>query len=501
MPFGKFHPQQAVAKGSGGGRNIFLVWVELGLTGSWQSYQIKNEAAGTFEQVKLLVAISGGVDSTALLLSLNELSTKLKFSVHAAHINHGLRGAESQADEDFCRQLCADLQVPFSVGKLEPAAVHNSESGWREARYGLLQQLARHTGCRAIVTGHTVDDQVETVLFRLFRGTALGGLRGIPDMRELDGQLVLLRPLLDLSKAQCLTYLQEKQQSAREDTSNANPQFARNYIRQCLVPAINQRFSGFIQRVEQTRRVLRSEDDYLDQLTLEHLNDLLAKTGKDKQYWIIQKFARFPLAIKRRLIAMYLQERHIEKSFQLIDEILCLCDVGIPSAISLNAKWDVRVAGQYIQWLDKSKKKMVLDFVPFEQTVKLPGLTMLLSRQRALKIEPFTLDSFLPERFPAAKSLEVLVDLSAISEPLTVRTRQAGDFIQPFGMQQPVKLKKYLHTHQVPANADSPLLMLCAGPEVLWIPSVGLSNRLRVSKRPTHQLSWLKLKDDVGSLC
>jgi tRNA(Ile)-lysidine synthase len=178
----------------------------------------------------LLVAVSGGVDSTALLVLLAEL----RFDITCAHINHRLRGSESYDDEQFVRDLCVKLGIPLHVadGTLDPTAVRDRgiEAAAREIRYARLRELRDANGIRWVATAHQQNDQAETVLMRLVTGSGLAGLRGIHPVRE-DG---FIRPLIEVTRAELAAFLEERGITSRIDRSNADPRFLRNRLRTVL---------------------------------------------------------------------------------------------------------------------------------------------------------------------------------------------------------------------------------------------------------------------------
>lgn len=190
-----------------------------------------------------VVAVSGGADSVALLRSLCQLRKPNELA--AAHLNHRLRGPESEADEDFVRQLCQTLGVPFHSRSIDVAAEAqaagaNLEATARNERYRWFAEVARQLGMPYVATGHTADDQAETVLLRLIRGAGLQGLRGIAERRTLDEGVTLIRPMLAASRAAVRDYLHELQQPFREDRSNVDVRFARNRIRHVVLPMLAQ---------------------------------------------------------------------------------------------------------------------------------------------------------------------------------------------------------------------------------------------------------------------
>lgn len=207
-----------------------------------------------WKDLTVVVALSGGADSVALLCGLVELRQKLSQSgelgagrLIAAHLNHGLRGAESEEDARFCLELCRTLDLPLVVERVGIALESQSKEGLEEAarqeRYKFLIGLAQQKGARYVVTAHTKNDQVETVLHRILRGTGIAGLGGIPLARELSPGVSLRRPMRNMSRDEVLQYLNTLGQRFRTDSSNASLDFTRNRIRHELLPWLRQAFN------------------------------------------------------------------------------------------------------------------------------------------------------------------------------------------------------------------------------------------------------------------
>ncbi len=199
-----------------------------------------------------VIAVSGGPDSVALARALVHWHRQGRIGpLLFAHLNHQLRGAESDADEVFVQDLARQLGVPCRTHRHDVAALArrrggNLESCGRQVRYDWLTQVAREEDAAWIATGHTADDQAQTVLFRLLRGTGLQGLGGIPARRELAASLVLLRPLLQVTRAEVLTFLEELQQPYRQDSSNRNLDLTRNRLRLELLPHLAEHYNPAI---------------------------------------------------------------------------------------------------------------------------------------------------------------------------------------------------------------------------------------------------------------
>lgn len=194
-------------------------------------------------ELTILVAVSGGADSVALLRALHSLAGGGAGRLAVGHFNHQLRGQESQADEQFVGELCQELGVPCLVGYPSSGSAGSfSEAAARTARYAFLQETASRLGARYVVTAHTADDQVETILHRILRGTGIAGLAGMERVRPL-GPLTLIRPLLGFRRAELREYLARLGQPYRSDSSNADLRFTRNRLRHELLPSLAAQFN------------------------------------------------------------------------------------------------------------------------------------------------------------------------------------------------------------------------------------------------------------------
>ena len=446
---------------------------------------------------RLLLAFSGGPDSTALLLALSELATAYNFQIYACHINHGLRGQESEADAEFCQELCRQKGIEYEQIRLRLSGKNFGEDSLRQKRYESLVNFARRKEIQFILTAHTLDDQVETMFFRLCRGTGLTGLRGIESCRSLEDKLYLLRPLLNISKVQCDQFLQSHGISARHDSSNLDLAYTRNYIRHEILPVIIKRFPDLFERLDVLRQIIVAENELLEKMALTSLSEL---ETTQTNHWAIEVLDKQPLALQRRAVAHALQDRGIDISYMRIEEIL---NLKLENSLNLNESWRVKRIDKELIWQEiiaTNKDAPSSHFNPV--VVKIPGISPLLSIGLALSIEPYKDNIAFNEHFsavfPIANSNQALVDLSRIKPPLVIRRRQPGDMIRPLGMPNLVKLKKYLHTHKMARSASSfayPAILLADQEEVLWLPGIGLSEKIKVIGNPSHRLSWLKLKD------
>lgn len=225
----------------------------------------------TWQHTRQLLAVSGGADSVALLRSVLRLAPDSSL-ITVAHFNHAWRGQESEDDQVFVQELCKSLSVELRLGRATVATdAEKSEARARRDRYDFLVRTAYEVGARYVLTGHTANDRVETLLHNLFRGTGLPGVASPVASRPLDAELVLARPLILCTRDQVLDYLTQRQQAFRTDSSNADETYRRNFLRSSLLPLLREqygpqvdaRLQSFSELAEETVLALRQlAEDY-----------------------------------------------------------------------------------------------------------------------------------------------------------------------------------------------------------------------------------------------
>ncbi len=255
----------------------------------------------------VLVAVSGGLDSTALLHALHLLSESQRLNLSIGHVNHGLRGDESEADETAVRDLAAALGRPVRVARVDPGALREGlssrerptlQEAARTLRYRALAELAEQTGASRIATAHTADDQAETVLLRLMRGTSPDGLGGIPE-RSPDGRIV--RPLLRVSRNQIERFARARRLHWREDSSNRRVNYARNRLRRHWLPGLAGDFNPRLLRaIGSLADAQREDSEWIATLVEREAASRFAMDGR----WLqieAKDWSELPEALARRL--------------------------------------------------------------------------------------------------------------------------------------------------------------------------------------------------------
>jgi len=264
---------------------------------------------------RVLAAVSGGPDSTALLLALRELRERLDFELAVASFDHGLR-KEAGRELEWVRKKALGLGLPFFAGKakkdLKKKDSRSPQERARRARYDFLGKIAGENGFNKIALGHTATDQAETVLLGIIRGTGRSGLAGIPPRRPLSPKsgdsIMVIRPLLERTREEIVGYLREKKTGWREDRSNRDPKYLRNRIRGKIIPVIRKEVAPHLDKmVVRLTEILRDEEEYLEALTREAFKK--CRLAETKGVGLsVAKFGSLPPAIRRRVLRLAISQ-------------------------------------------------------------------------------------------------------------------------------------------------------------------------------------------------
>jgi len=266
---------------------------------------------------KLVVAVSGGADSICLLHILMQRRAELAIELHVAHLNHQLRGAESDSDAKYVSDLAHKLGIPATIEHLDVIAYHAQKGGSleeaaREARYSFLAQVANSEGAPKIVTGHTHDDHIETILMHLLRGAGTAGLCGLQSRSaspygESGGQLELVRPLLDVTRQETLDYCQKYNLTPRSDSSNASPSFLRNRVRLELLPMLRSYNPSIDKALLRLANIAGDDVSFIEEQASSLWKELAREEGK-AIYLDINRTVALPRAIQRQVFRRAVKE-------------------------------------------------------------------------------------------------------------------------------------------------------------------------------------------------
>lgn len=396
----------------------------------------------------VLAGFSGGSDSTALVL----LLLKRNVSVTCVHVHHGLRGAEADADEVFVRAFCQRHRIPLLVYHATPPA-HPGEGWAREARYAYFREAMKQCGANALVLAHHSDDQAETLLLHLLRGSGLEGLCAMKRESRI-GDMVILRPLLSFSHRELQEMLKEEGQEWCEDSTNSGDDYLRNQVRHQLLPLMEKMAPGASERIAATSLLLQEDGQLLDQLV--HVADdwmgrrelplELLKCPAAQQSRILRAWWESLAGVRKEKALSH--EKTLELRSIVSKEVGAVCN--LPGNL-----WAVR-GYQYLHMISPEIQKESGEYA-LADGLKAFGLQFDL--QDALA-EPG--DGITSQAIPK----EWLQDL-------TVRTRRSGDWIIPFGQTGRQTLKEYLIDRKVDQPFRDRLPLVCRGQEVLIVCGIG----------------------------
>ena len=395
---------------------------------------------------RVLCAVSGGADSMCLLARMLSLAAQTGFTVLCAHFDHRQRGEESQRDADFVRAWCAEHAVACFVEAYE--GDRRDEAALRAARYAFLRRTAKEQGCRWIATAHTADDQLETMLLNLARGS---GLRGLAGIAPVQGDL--LRPMLDLTRADVEDYLRAHQISHVEDSSNASDDYARNRLRHAAVPTLQSVNAQAVRHAAETASLLREDADFLDSL---------ARQALEQDGASLEALRALPRPVRARVFRLRFGAG---LSRQHIDALHTFCMEDAPAALDLPGVRVLREQGRLFA---------ASEMPPLPELTLLPGQTYDLPAHgfRITVSETDTLpeiyDSFTVYRFKSAE----------IRGKLTLTARRPGDAIRIAGRGCTKRLSDLFLEAGIPASERDfvPVLRDDLGPAAVY--GFGVAERL-----------------------
>ena len=419
----------------------------------------------------VLVAVSGGADSLALLYGLHALRAKLECHLHVAHLNHCLR-PDADADAEFVRQHTARLGIPFSLAKVELPIP--SEATGRAARYQFYEDVAERIGATKIALGHHQDDIAETVLMNFLRGSGATGLRGILPVREDR----FVRPLAGLTRQEIEAFLAGMNLAPRHDTTNTDTRYLRNRIRHELLPLLEDDYNPNIKiGLNRTAEVLSAESEYLDSVAREAF-EKCQTCQQDKAEDIIRldrtQFRQYHVAVQRRMLRHCIAEIHGQITdfyFEHCQAILDLIEGDAPNAVvALPNGLQFRRAYQCLLF-----ERKPVEPEDFAYPLAVPGKTKIaaLNAEITASVADISADNVsslnvpsLPDgKFSAAFDWETIQGF-----PLTVRNRRTGDRFQPYGMQGTKKLKDFFIDAKVPrCERDRIPLLVSGDDELVWV--------------------------------
>lgn len=428
------------------------------------------------EKDSVIIGVSGGADSVCLLSILYELSKSMDLKLTALHINHGIRGANAASDFNFVEELCKQLNIDFigitvDVKKIAKEEKLSIEEAGRKVRYEAFANALEEKGANKITVAHNKNDNAETILLSLFRGTGIKGLTGIKPLRDK-----IVRPLLCVDRSEIEEYLRINNILYRTDESNADLIYMRNKIRLCVLPTIIDSINvQAVNHIINAGEQLGEIENYLDINTNIHYKEIVLNIDSGKEF-NCEQFRKLDIVIQKRMIRKIIEEMigklkditkvHINAVIELTEK-----EVGkqiiLPYGLSAKRTYDTIV----LKTEDQIQKRVEFNAIkiPREGTYSLPYNNWKIS---------FTMEENLEIK---ENMYTKCFDYDKIKGDLFLRTRLEGDYLTIDSLGHTKKLKSFFIDSKVPKEERANILLLAKGSHILWVVGHRISETYKVT--------------------
>ncbi len=419
-----------------------------------------------------MVAISGGPDSVALLSILHHLRSSWALTLSAVHCNYGLRGAESEEDQQFVETFCQELGVSLHVRRVELQTgkrMASLQAVARDLRYRVMQEIAEQCGADRIAVGHTANDQAETVLLWMLRGAGLTGLSGMPAFRDRT----VIRPLYETTRQEILAYLCKAGLSFREDSSNVKPQYLRNRVRREVIPVLTQLVPSSVAALCRLAEICREDDRYLDQQST--ALSFSAVERESDGGWAIDRVCllEFPMSLQRRCIRNLFRQTDNQfrsPSLRTVDRIIRLASKREFGSILDVKGGHIVLSDRHLRFVPLQARAIAHDVGQphggCQEFLSVPGELLWSGTGQRLQVQQQVCSQL---GAPLGKS-RILVDADQVSRPLMVRNWLPGDRFHPSGMGgQSKKLQDFFTDLKMPIAVRSRIPLVVAPEGILWV--------------------------------
>jgi len=421
---------------------------------------------------KILLAFSGGLDSTGLLGIFLELRKEWHFDLFLGHFNHKLRQSADE-DEQFVRKVAQKHAIPLFIASEDVRAFAkrnrlNLEEAGRRLRYDFLSQTAQKIGGAKIATGHTLNDQAETFFLRLMRGSGLKGLGCISPV--VEGRII--RPLLALERKDIAEYVREKNLEFRDDESNLDRSFARNKVRLDLIPYIQENFEpDIVRRIGKIVTILQEEEAYLENLT-NHQAKKAVFQKKGEVGLDLNMLSTLPRGLARRIVRDFIKK--------LKGDLREISFENVESLLNLDEGKTIQLTRELLLKRDKDqvfRKPELPERIRYEYGWN--GSSPLIIEELNVKIESGKTKR--PQSFAFDDDAKAYLDWEKIKFPLQVRSRREGDRYKPLGAPGHKKLKEVMRAKGIPVAEREKKPVFLSGGEIIWVCGLPVAEKFKVS--------------------
>jgi tRNA(Ile)-lysidine synthase len=466
------------------------------ITGIFRSVE---EAITEFDMLRakdsVLVGVSGGPDSVALVHILRELAPAVSLRLGIAHLNHGLRGQDADNDADFVSSLADKLDLPFHIKKEDIRSFADKEKlsieeAARHVRYAFFDEIARKQGYNKIALGHHADDNAESILMFIIKGTGPAGMAGIAPVREER----IIRPLIRLTRRQIMSYLEAKGLSHVTDSSNLDPDFMRNRIRHHLIPVLQSAYNpGIIQTLNRFGEIFRSEEEWLRDVLDPVFESVVTHTEKNSVRLSLKGLRGLHEAVRRRVIRKAIAAvkgdlrrisfAHVAAATRLLRADCEGRSLDFPDRIRIQKIGDALVITQEKRDLRKiSTKAFRTQPEACRYHIEEPGdAPETLHIEKAglwLRLTSISVEN-LPELHKTGQQV-AFFDMSKLQFPLLLRDFQPGDRFTPLGIKGSQKVKKFFIDHKIPRDQRQRCLILLSGNRIAWVVGYRIGEQFRI---------------------
>lgn len=432
----------------------------------------------------VLVGLSGGPDSVCLLTILHRLKPEFGIHISAAYIDHGLRPDEIPYEIELCRDTCSSMNIPFTTRPIDVKSYIkenklNKQEAARELRYNALDEIATEKAANKIALGHNADDQAETIIMRLFRGTGPSGLSGIPPVRKY-----IIRPLIEIERNDIEDFLETEGIGFAVDSSNLKREYLRNKIRYLIIPEARKINMDVVNTISRTADIFRDEERYFEILVTKTLMKLITRKTDNSIELFLGPLEAMDTVILRRVLRRAIDETKGLHGigFIHVEEIMSLIKSG-KSGDRIYLPKDIRVIKGYSTILITSGKPIKL----VAYVIDSPGETIVKESSMVIHSAIMGIDEV--KDYGDAKKIAV-IDADKVHFPMTIRGRLHGDFFYPLGFGKKKKLQDYFVDEKIPRDERDAVPLLISGNNIVWVIGYRLDERYRVDKDTKRVLKF-----------
>lgn len=426
---------------------------------------------------KVVIGVSGGADSLCLLHVLNSIKNEIGIEIFAVHLNHQFRGAEADADAEFVEDICRKWEIPYKIASVDVPAYAKQhglspEEAGREIRYKLFRDVKEIINANKIAVAQNLNDNVETILMRIFRGTGLEGLKGI-DI-SIDE---IIRPLLETDRASIEEYCRQNNLEPRVDKTNLQPVYSRNKIRLELIPYLKESFNPNLNEgIVRLSQIIKEENDYLEQQANKLMNSIV-EIEEQRLLIKINNLIELHQAMQKRLLRKAVEQLaetlngYEYKHFQGIIELL---DKGTGAALELpkNIRAYISYENLILTKKIENKHKKYYYKLKYDYDNKIDELGVVVSIKLINRISMPMMQKH---------TNTIYIDADKVMQGLVLRNRQQGDMFSPIGMLGSKKLKDYFIDKKTPREKRDEIFLLADGNEIVWIIGGLISEKYKIT--------------------